>query len=85
LAYELLVVEQQRALLKLKNPRVSSYVDQHQGKNRVSLNINHASEYEVIDTEFCPIGNGFEMVLNKIRNKDASQFIDQSPVSSNPF
>ncbi len=85
LAYKLMVTEQQRVLLKLKDPRVSPYTDKHVGKQRVSLNVNFRSQYEVLDTEFCPIGNGFEVVLNKIRNKDASQFIDQSPVSSSPF
>ena len=83
-AYELIVTREQRLLLKLKNPRVSPYVDQHQGKNRVSLNINFRSQFDVLDHVDCPIGNGFEVILQKLRVRQSGQSSD-SPFDSNPF
>lgn len=84
-AYESLVVKQQRALIKLKDPRVTPYTDKHVGKQRVSLNVNFRSQYEVLDSEFCPIGNGFELILNKIKNREVSQLTDESPFDSSPI
>ena len=83
-AYEALVVGQQRALIKLKEPKVTPYVDKYEGRQRVSLNVNFRSQYEILDSEHCPIGNGFELILNKIKNRDVNAIMDVSPFS-NPF
>ncbi len=85
LAYELMVSNQQRVLLKLKDPRVSQYVDRHQGKNRVSLNINFRSQFDVLDHADCPIGNGFEIILQKLRARESGQIMNESPFDVSPI
>ncbi len=85
LAYELIVTEQQRLLLKLKEPRISPYVDRHKGQNRVSLNINYRSQFDILDHVDCPIGNGFEVVLKKLRARNSGQIVEDSPFDANPF
>ena len=79
------------ALVKVKEARVSNYIDPYEALQRFSLNINLRSEFELLDSRPCSPGNGFEALLGKLEHQAKSQdrpmkeaqsaleFMDESP------
>jgi hypothetical protein len=59
------------ARLRIKNARVSFYMDSFQGTQRFSLNVNTENEIDVVEIRpWAADGNGFHSVLAKMQNKN---------------
>jgi hypothetical protein len=57
------------AHLRIKNARVSPYIDSYERAQRFSLNVNSESEYEVVEIRpWTADGNGFHSLLAKVQN-----------------
>lgn len=80
-AKEVLMDTPRIARFRIKDAKVSTYVDRHEGQERFSINVNSENEYEVLEIRpWAENGNGFHSLLAKVQHQHENpESMDEIP------